>query len=98
MLTGDHYTENAIIMQQFVENSTFPILFLYSVPFFATKSGLKHTIEIIEQSIGYHECIGIEGNHYFHMIQADKVSKIVQNFLKENLETSNGVEVVKAKL
>ena len=26
MLSGDHYTENAIIMNQFVENSTFPIL------------------------------------------------------------------------
>jgi len=41
MSTGDHYTKNAIIMQQFIENSTYPILFLYSVPFFATKSGIK---------------------------------------------------------
>jgi hypothetical protein len=59
------------------------------VPFFATKSGLKHTIETIEQSIGY---------HYFHMIQSEKISKILQNFLKENLEASNGVEILKAKL
>ena len=98
MSTGDHYTKNAIIMQQFIENSTYPILFLYSVPFFATKSGLKHTIETIEQSIGYHVCIGIEGNHYFHMIQSEKILKIVQNFLKENLEASNGSEILKAKL
>jgi hypothetical protein len=98
MSTGDHYTKNAIIMQQFIENSTYPILFLYSVPFFATKSGLKQTIETIEQSIGYHVCIGIEGNHYFHMIQLEKILKIVQNCLKENLEASNGVEILKAKL
>ena len=98
MLSGDHYTENVIIMQQFIENSTYPILYLYSIPFFASKSGLAYTISSIEQSIAHHECIGIEGTHFFHMMQPEKTGRIIENFLKENLDVNDQVVVLKSKL
>lgn len=86
-----------VFMENFQKYSDYPILFLHSMPFFASDKILNDTIDFLKKGKNKFEYHGIEGTHYFYMTHAEKIANIAKDFLIRNVK-SNEINKVNSKL